>query len=73
MNKIEPIKPKLAYEIKGIIINDRKKLVVFEDKINSKTVFLREGEVYQILKLIKITTDRVILIENGAKKEISIK
>jgi type II secretory pathway component PulC len=73
LNKVEPLKPKFIYEIKGIIINDRSKLVVFVDKINSKTLFLREGEIYEIVKLIKITTDKVILTENGNEKEISLK
>jgi hypothetical protein len=73
VKKVIPPKLLLNYVVNGIIINQKSKLVLFEDRTNNKTVFLREGEQYLSVRIKKIFTDKVVLIEDSIKKEIVVK
>ena len=72
---VQPVKqipkvPLLNYRISGIIVNEKSKLLIFEDNTNKTTVFLHEGETYKDIKIKKIDEEKVVLIEQGKRKEI---
>ena len=48
------------------------KLVIFEDITNNKTLFLKEGEVYNNITIKEIGKKSVGLIEENEVKEIMI-
>ena len=66
------IPPEFSYNINGVIINDKQRMVVIEDLSNHQTIFLREGDIYKSIKVRKIDTNILSLIENGEPKEVKI-
>ena len=66
-------KPGINYSINGVIINGKSKLLILDDKTNNKTIFLREGEEYEGIKILKINTDMINIIDHGLKRELSLK
>lgn len=52
------------FKIKGIIINPSSRLVILED-FSKNTIFLREGEKYMELKILKILDKEVIIEVSG--------
>lgn len=73
-NKIKPLPPveTINYSIKGVIIANSGKMIIFNDESNSKTLFLREGEEYKYIKILKIDTKTVLLTEYKISKEVNI-
>jgi type II secretory pathway component PulC len=69
---IEPPKPQFMYKINGAIINDKSKLIIFEDQTNHQTLFLREGETYNGIKIKSITITKAIVVEDGKTKEVIV-
>jgi len=74
---VKPVKavPKtspLNYRISGIIINNKSKLVIFEDNTNNNTLFLHEGETYKDIKIKRIFDSKVELIEMGKLQVVTI-
>lgn len=67
---IETIVPLMNYKITGVVINDKSRLVILEDITNHTTEFLHEGEIYKEIKILKITSTKVLIKEEGSKKEI---
>ncbi|MFO7445405.1 MAG: hypothetical protein R6W90_03520 [Ignavibacteriaceae bacterium] len=68
-----PPEPKLNYQINGTIINASSKLVIFEDRTNNKTLFLREGETYNGIKITSIGIDKIKVVEDHEVKEIEVR
>lgn len=64
---------KIQYTINGVIINKESKLVILEDITNKKTIFMREKEEYKDIIIKAIYLNKVVVTENGSKKEIEIK
>jgi hypothetical protein len=64
--------PKINYAINGVIINGESKLVIFEDLTNSKTLFLKEGEVYNDITIKEIGKKKVSIVEFDGIKDISL-
>lgn len=62
----------LNYKISGTIVNDTDRMLVLEDFTNKKTVFLKEGDVYEGIKIDSILTEHVTLTENHVKRKIQI-
>ena len=64
--KKEPI---IRFSVGGVLINGDRKKIVFNDETNSNVVFLKEGDSYQGLKVIKVTKKQVefIQISSGNK------
>ncbi len=73
VQKEKQAKPALSYKINGVIVNDKSRLVLFEDLSDKSTHFLRKGDEYKTIKIISISDILVTLTEDGKKKEIEIK
>lgn len=73
--KKEPIiqVERINYSIKGAIIANTSKVIIFNDETNSETIFLREGEEYKYIKIIEIKPQTVLLTEYKKSKVVSIK
>lgn len=71
-DKYEQQKPKLNYRINGAVINSSRRLVIFEDLSNNKTMFLKEGEAYNEIIIKEIGKTKVIVVEENEPKEILI-
>ena len=70
---VPPIKKqKINYAINGVIINEKHKLVIFEDLTNNKTLFLKEGEVYNEITVKEIGKTKVSIVEADGVKEVSL-
>ena len=63
----------LNYLIKGVVINDTSKLVIFQDMTNKKTLFMRERETYLGIIIKEINATKILLNESGSEKEINVK
>lgn len=63
----------INYTITGTLINNVSRLAILEDLTNKKTIFMREGEGYLSIVIKEIFPAKVVIIENGSEKEISIK
>ncbi len=59
-----PPPPAINFNISGIIINNNKKLVVFNDLTNKRTVFLSEGDKYKDIIIRSIDVEKVTYLEN---------
>ena len=71
--QIPPVKKqKINYAINGVIINEKHKLVIFEDLTNNKTLFLKEGEVYNEITIKEIGKKNVSIVEAEIIKEFSL-
>ncbi|MFH0736279.1 MAG: hypothetical protein V1773_16960 [bacterium] len=72
--KAVTIKPvlTLSYSIKGIIINKNEKLVIVEDKESGSTQFVHEGNSYKGIKIVKIESTSVKILENGKTNTVEI-
>ena len=68
--KVKKEIPSISYNVNGVIINGNKKLVILEDVTNDKTVFLREGDTYENIKIKRIYSDRLLIIDKGKNKEL---
>jgi hypothetical protein len=68
-----PPPPTINFNISGVIINENKKLVVFNDLTNNKTVFLSEGDKYKDIKIKSIDVEKVTYLENNQEKVIQLK
>jgi hypothetical protein len=66
-----PPQPKLQYSIAGTIITSTNKLVVFEDRSNNKTLFLREGDEYNGIKITSVSGDHIKIMEDKKLIEIN--
>ena len=64
--------PALQFKIDGIIINNDRKMITLVDLSNNKTVFLREGESYNSIKIKNISKDKVEVVENGVTMDIEV-
>lgn len=64
---------KIKYAINGVIINNKKKLVIFEDLTNNKTFFLREGEEYNEIIIKEIGKTKIVVVDVGKTVEITLK
>ena len=64
--------PALQFKIDGIIINNDRKMITLVDLSNNKTVFLREGESYNSIKIKNISKDKVEVVENGISRGIKV-
>ena len=62
----------ISYKPKGVIINNFSKLVILEDMSNDTTLFLRVGEQYEGIKILKISADYVRVLEGGKEKDFII-
>lgn len=71
-NTPEP-QPMIEYRITGTIINSGSRMVILEDITNNRTEFLREGDEYKNIKVMKINYDTVELRERGKDKTFDIK
>jgi len=58
----------IMYRIAGVIINENRRVVLLEDKTDNRSVFLRENDKYENLKIIGIQHQVVVLEESGIKK-----
>lgn len=65
-----PALPKIKYQIKGIIISGKRKLVIFEDITDNKILFLRKGQAYKGIIIRNIESTTVTLL--SYKKIIKI-
>jgi type II secretory pathway component PulC len=68
-----PPKPKLNYQISGVIVSNNRRLVIFEDLTNNQTLFLSEGESYRNIVIEKIDVEKIILKENESEQLIVLK
>jgi hypothetical protein len=59
----------IQFSVGGVLINGDRKKIVFNDETNSNVVFLKEGDSYQGLKVIKVTKKQVefMQISSGNK------
>lgn len=55
--------PIINFTIGGVVINGDKKNIVFNDQTNSNVVFLKEGDSYQGLKVVKVTKNQVEFLQ----------
>ena len=62
----------IMYRIAGVIINELRQVVLVEDFTNKRSVFLRENEKYENLKILSVQYQEVILEESGVRKAIEI-
>lgn len=63
--------PKIKYQIKGIIISGKQRLVIFEDITENNILFLRKGQTYKGITIRNIETTAVTLLINKKKIRIS--
>lgn len=66
-----PHKP-VRYKINGVILNNRRKMIVLEDLDENKTVFLRERELYKTLLVKSILKSKIVLVDNNEEKIIQL-
>ena len=66
--------PLIRFSVGGIVINGDRNKIVLNDETNSNVVFLKEGDLYQGLKVIKVTKNHVefLQISSGNKLMSSI-
>lgn len=69
---IEPqfINPPINFSVSGVVINGTSKKIVFNDNTHSNIVFLEEGDVYQNLKVLKISKNQVEFINLDSRNQI---
>ncbi len=70
--KVISTKEKIDYSIKGVIINKNSKSLILNDITNGQTFFLQEGDKYKYIKIKKITSNTVTLLEYKKIKIIKI-
>ena len=68
-NVIKQEEPIIQFSVGGVLINGDRKKIIFNDETNSNVVFLKEGDSYQGLKVIKVTKKQVefVQISSGNK------
>jgi hypothetical protein len=59
----------INFSVGGVVINGESKKIVFNDETNSNVVFLTEGDLYQGLKVLRVTKNQVefLQINTGSK------
>ena len=62
----------LQYHINGVVINANSKTILLQDQSIDQTIFLREGEVYKSIKIMKISPSLVEIKEHGKVKKIDL-
>ena len=60
----------LKFHIKGILFSKKKKIVTIFNELKNETVFLKEGNKYESIKIIRIEKYKIKYSENGSKKEM---
>ncbi|QQS36978.1 MAG: hypothetical protein IPM56_03205 [Ignavibacteriales bacterium] len=53
---------RINFGVTGIVINGENKNIVLNDETNSKIVFLKEGDIYQGLKIHRVSKQQVELV-----------
>ena len=61
--EIKQEEPIIQFSVGGVLINGDRKKIVFNDETNSNVVFLKEGDSYQGLKVIKVTKKQVEFVQ----------
>jgi type II secretory pathway component PulC len=76
-NKSIPVKTQIIKEehrikfiVTGIVINGENKNIVLNDETNSNVVFLKEGESYQGLKIVRVSKHEVELLHISSGDKI---
>jgi hypothetical protein len=59
VKEFEREEPIIQFSVGGVVINGDSKKIVFNDNTHSNVVFLEEGDLYQGLKVIKVTKNQV--------------
>lgn len=60
------------YKINGVILNNRRKMIVLEDLDENRTIFLREGELYKTLLIKSILKSKIVVVDNHKEKIIEL-
>jgi hypothetical protein len=63
--------PPINFSVSGVVINGDSKKIVFNDNTHSNIVFLEEGDIYQNLKVIRISKNQVEFINLDSHKAIT--
>lgn len=61
---------RIKFMVTGIVINGDNKNIVLNDETNSNVVFLKEGESYQGLKIIRVSKQEVELLHLSSGDKI---
>jgi hypothetical protein len=62
----------IRYKINGVILNNKRKIIILENLDESNTVFLREGESYKTILIKSILKNKIILIDGNEEKTIQL-
>lgn len=65
-------KDSLQFSLKGIVFSEKNKLVTICDETTNEMLFLKTGDKYKSIKVVKILKNKVIVSEFGKKKTIEI-
>lgn len=62
----------ISFTVGGVVINGNSKNIVFNDQTNSHIIFLKEGDSYMGLRVLKVTKNQVEFLDtNTGNKLIS--
>ena len=65
------VNPPINFSVSGVVINGTSKKIVFNDYTHSNIVFLEEGDIYQNLKVLKITKGQVEFINLDSREPVT--
>lgn len=60
----------IKFFVSGVVINGNKKNIVFYDETNTKILFLNEGDIYNDIKVLKITKNQVELLQTNTGNKV---
>ncbi len=76
----EPVQPKqvieeetIQFAVSGVVINSDSKNIMMKDITNNEIVFLKEGDEYRGIKVVKVQKDQVEFIKINSGKQITSK